>query len=107
MIPSQMLKGVLEECVLDIVSKNDLYGYLIVQELRDYGFEGIVEGTIYPILLRLEKKNMIVADYRESELGPKRKYYKVTEDGLKQLESFYKNWKDLSLIINRIIEDKK
>ena len=104
MVPSQMLKGVLEECVLEIISKNDLYGYLIVQELREYGFEDIVEGTIYPILLRLEKKKLIKADYRDSEVGPKRKYYKITPEGLKQLKIFYENWKELSVVVNKIID---
>ena len=104
MVPSQMLKGVLEECVLEIISRNDLYGYLIVQELREYGFEDIVEGTIYPILLRLEKKKLIIADYRDSEVGPKRKYYKITPEGLKQLEAFYENWKELSIVVNKIID---
>lgn len=107
MIPSQMLKGVLEDCVLEIISKDDLYGYLIVQELRDYGFEDIVEGTIYPILLRLEKKNLVTSEYRASELGPRRKYYHITEEGLKQLDNFYENWKELSQIINRILNSKE
>lgn len=107
MIPSQMLKGVLEDCVLEIISKDDLYGYLIVQKLKDYGFEDMVEGTIYPILLRLEKKKFITADYRKSEFGPKRKYYHITEEGLKQLDSFYENWKELSEIIDKILKDKK
>ncbi|WP_100065352.1 PadR family transcriptional regulator [Miniphocaeibacter massiliensis] len=107
MVPSQMLKGVLEECVLEIISRDDLYGYLIVEELKGYGFEDIVEGTIYPILLRLEKKSLIVADYRESEVGPRRKYYKITPEGLKQLKVFYENWEELSVIVDKIINNKK
>lgn len=55
MIPSQMLKGVLEGCVLAIIAQNETYGYEISQQLEHYGFGKITEGTIYPLLLRLEK----------------------------------------------------
>lgn len=55
MIPSQMLKGTLEGCILAIISKNETYGYEISKQLETYGFGEIAEGTIYPLLLRLEK----------------------------------------------------
>ena len=55
MIPTQMLKGTLEGCILKVISKNETYGYEISEALKDYGFSNISEGTIYPLLLRLEK----------------------------------------------------
>ena len=55
MIPSQMLKGVLEGCVLAILSGRESYGYEISERLEGYGFGRIAEGTVYPLLLRLER----------------------------------------------------
>ena len=55
MIPSQMLKGTLEGCVLKVISREETYGYEISQKLRQYGLADISEGTIYPLLLRLER----------------------------------------------------
>ena len=56
MIPSQMLKGVLQGSVLAILGQRETYGYEIVQALHGYGFGSVSEGTIYPLLLRLEKE---------------------------------------------------
>ena len=56
---SQMMRGTLEGCILKIISVETTYGYEIVTKLQDFGFEDMKEGTIYPILVRLEKKNMI------------------------------------------------
>ena len=64
MIPSQMLKGTLEGCILKIISRQETYGYEISQQLQQYGFADISEGTIYPLLLRLEKSGLITAEYR-------------------------------------------
>ena len=81
MISSQMLKGTLEGCILAIIKQKETYGYEISQKLNEYGFGKIAEGTIYPLLLRLEKNGLILATYRQSDQGPKRKYYSITEIG--------------------------
>ncbi|MFA9466445.1 MAG: PadR family transcriptional regulator [Velocimicrobium sp.] len=103
MIPSQMLKGVLEGCMLSIIWKQEVYGYEISQRLKADGFGDISEGTIYPILLRLEKNNLIVATYKESGLGPKRKYYNLSELGKDELKKFKYNWNELSIAVNKLI----
>ena len=59
MIPSQMLKGMLEGCILEIINKQETYAYEISEKLSKYGFGEISEGTIYPIILRLQKNEMI------------------------------------------------
>ena len=59
MIPSQMLKGTLEGCVLAIIGRSETYGYEIADKLGGYGFGMIAEGTIYPLLLRLEKNGLV------------------------------------------------
>ena len=104
MASSQMLKGMLEGCILAIISQKETYGYEISQQLKEYGFGKITEGTIYPLLLRLEKNGFINATYRQSELGPKRKYYFLTSDGKKELASFIKNYQQLTAAINLLLE---
>lgn len=102
MVPSQMLKGVLEGCVLKVVSKQETYGYQIVQELKEYGFTEIVEGTIYPLLLRLDKKGLLQSRLVESDIGPKRKYYSITSIGIETLNEFQNNWDELQIVVNTL-----
>ena len=87
MISSQMLKGTLEGCILQIISRRETYGYEIAETLMRYGFGKIAEGTIYPLLLRLERNGLVLTEYRPSELGPKRKYYRLSDEGRTALGS--------------------
>ncbi len=105
MIPSQMLKGTLEGCILKVISHKETYGYEISQELRKYGFSDISEGTIYPLLLRLEKNGLITAQYRESPVGPKRKYFSITSRGKTEMIDFYSSWTELAEAINTLFEN--
>ena len=105
MIPSQMLKGTLEGCILAIISKNETYGYEISRQLKEYGFGSIAEGTIYPLLLRLEKNGLVTAVYRQSELGPKRKYYLLTDKGKTELEQLAENYRELSAAVEQLFHD--
>lgn len=107
MISSQMLKGTLEGCILSIISQKETYGYEISQRLENYGFGKVVEGTIYPLLLRLEKNGFIIATYRQSELGPKRKYYSLTQKGYEEIEIFQKSYEELSIAVERLLKDTK
>ena len=79
MISTQMLKGTLEGCVLAVIGQKETYGYEISEQLGKYGFGKVAEGTIYPLLLRLEKNGFIKAVFLDSERGPRRKYYSITE----------------------------
>ncbi len=103
-ISSQMLKGVLEGCILKIISSKQTYGYEISEELNKYGFSKISEGTIYPILLRLEKNNSIIAEYRESPSGPKRKYFSITPTGIEELQVFFLSWQELNNAITELFK---
>ena len=67
LIPSQMLKGVLQGSVLAILGQRETYGYEIVQALHGYGFGSVSEGTIYPLLLRLEKEGWVSARFMDSD----------------------------------------
>lgn len=99
---SQLLKGTLEGCILKVISDSETYGYEISEKLKAKGFSDIAEGTIYPLLLRLEKNAMITAVYRESPLGPKRKYYSITPEGCEFLNEFFHSWCDLRESVNRL-----
>lgn len=101
---SQFNRGTLEGCVVKIISKEETYGYEIVTRLQDDGFIDVKEGTIYPILVRLEKKNIISSTYKKSPLGPKRKYYFLTKDGEEFLEEFIKVWNDVKDSVDRIFK---
>ncbi|HJD45944.1 MAG TPA: PadR family transcriptional regulator [Candidatus Mediterraneibacter norfolkensis] len=105
MIPSQMLKGTLEGCVLAIISKKETYGYEISRQLEEYGFGNIAEGTIYPLLLRMEKNKFVSAVYRQSEVGPKRKYYSLTDAGRSELKDFFENYRKLTAAVEQLSED--
>ncbi len=107
MISSQMLKGVLEGSILAIIQQKEVYGYEISQTLKGYGFGEISEGTIYPLLLRLEKNGCLDSVYSESKQGPKRKYYLLTEKGKQELEGFQINFQEMVKAVFDLLEIKK
>ena len=78
---AQLLKGVLEYCVLRLIEKEPTYGYEIVMQLKQVGFAEISESTLYPLLLRLEQQEKVTVERRPSPKGPSRKYYVITEKG--------------------------
>ena len=75
--------------------------------LRDCGFADLTEGTLYPLLLRLERKGLIAAEYRAGSGGPSRKYYRLTPDGVQYLNEFTEAWQNASDTVNRILHDKE
>jgi PadR family transcriptional regulator PadR len=102
---TQLLKGVLEGCVLSIISKEEIYGYELVQKLREKGFQKIVGGTIYPLLQKLEKQGVIKSQILPSSEGPNRKYFSLTNAGKTQLTSFKKQWRELVQKVEPILEE--
>ncbi|MFE4077747.1 PadR family transcriptional regulator [Peribacillus sp. YIM B13477] len=103
---TEMLKGVLEGCVLEIISRGDTYGYEITRRLNEMGFTEVVEGTVYTILVRLEKKELVNIEKKRSEMGPPRKFYSLNNAGYKELEHFWGKWNFVSLKINILKEEK-
>ncbi|WP_304340496.1 PadR family transcriptional regulator [Metaclostridioides mangenotii] len=103
---TEMLKGSLEGCVLEIISRGDTYGYEITRRLNDLGFTEVVEGTVYTIMIRLEKKKMVNIEKKPSEMGPPRKFYSLNGAGQKELERFWKKWDFVSSKINSLKEEK-
>lgn len=93
---SEMLKGVLEGIVLEIISRGEIYGYEIVKRLTALGFEGIAEGTVYALLVRLEKNRLVHIVKKPSEIGPPRKFYTLNGRGRDELTAFWSRWDFLS-----------
>jgi PadR family transcriptional regulator PadR len=99
---TEMLKGVLEGSILEIIGRGSTYGYEITQQLRKLGFEDVVEGTVYTILVRLEKNNLVSIEKKPSEVGPPRKFYSLTDAGFKELHTFWAKWDFVSSRINEL-----
>ena len=103
MITTQMLKGVLEGCILQIISEQETYGYEISQKLSEYGLGEVSEGTIYHLMLRLQKNNLVSSTLKASSSGPKRKYFTLTDKGQQELAQFKENWIDLFTSVNKLM----
>ncbi|MFL0195688.1 PadR family transcriptional regulator [Clostridium sp. WILCCON 0269] len=101
---TQILKGLLEGCILKVVSNYETYGYKICEDLVKYGFNQISEGSVYPILIRLEKKKLLYSIMKKSPLGPMRKYYYLTEEGRRELKDFIFSWNEIKQSIDNILE---
>lgn len=89
---TEMLKGTLEGIVLAILAVGPAYGYEITARLRRTGFPDIAEGTVYALLLRIEKKGLVDVEKVPSEKGPPRKMYTLGDDGRRSLEEFWLTW---------------
>ena len=101
-----MLKGVLEGCVLEILSRKEAYGYEITRRLNALGFTDVVEGTVYTILVRLERNRLVEVSKRPSDMGPPRKFFALNDTGREELRRFWEKWEFVSSTINGLKEEK-
>lgn len=101
-----MLKGSLEGCVLEIISQNETYGYEITRKLIALGFTDIVEGTVYTVLVRLEKNKLVDIEKKPSDIGPPRKFYSLNDAGCNELALFWEKWEFVSSKINHLRGEK-
>ena len=102
---AQMRKGVLELCILSILSKGDAYPTEIIDKLKETKLV-VVEGTLYPLLTRLKNTGLLAYRWEESTSGPPRKYYKLTEIGEQYLKEVQLSWFDLVDVVNKTITKK-
>ena len=100
-IKSQMRKGVLEYCILLSLKNKEAYASDIINILQKTHLI-VVEGTLYPLLTRLKNDNLLSYQWVESTQGPPRKYYKLTEQGIKFLAELEKSWNELTQSVNRL-----
>ncbi len=100
-IKAQMRKGILEYCILSILSKGDAYVSAIINELKESEMI-VVEGTLYPLLTRQKNQELLSYRWEESTQGPPRKYYAITEKGQAVLAELDIVWADLVRVIDNI-----
>ena len=102
---TEMLKGVLEGSVLEIISHGETYGYEITRRLNALGFSDVVDGTVYTILVRLEKNELVNIEKKPSDMGPPRKFFTLNDAGRKELWKFWEKWEFVSSKINNLKEE--
>ncbi|WP_328340760.1 PadR family transcriptional regulator [Micromonospora sp. NBC_00421] len=101
---TEMLKGTLEGCVLEIIGREETYGYAITRRLNELGFTDVIDGTVYTILLRLERNKFVQVAKRPSEVGPPRKFYTLNDTGRRELATFWAKWQYVSSRIDKLKE---
>jgi DNA-binding PadR family transcriptional regulator len=102
---TEMLKGVLEGCVLEIIGREETYGYEITRRLNALGFTDVVEGTVYTILVRLERNKLVEITKKPSDVGPPRKFFRLNDAGRRELARFWEKWGFLSSKLERLKEE--
>ena len=95
----QMRKGVLEFCILGIISQGEVYPSDIISKLKDAKLI-VVEGTLYPLLTRLKNQGLLSYNWKESSSGPPRKYYSLTPIGEEFLNALNQTWNELAQAVN-------
>jgi len=98
---SQMRKGLLEFCILLVISEDRTYSTDILKKLKETDLL-VVEGTLYPLLSRLKSQGLVEYDWEESKSGPPRKYYGLTKKGKETLTELKKTWKGLSASLSSL-----
>ena len=100
-VRAQMRKGVLEYCILLLLAKEDAYASSIISKLKESTMI-VVEGTLYPLLIRQKNQGLLQYRWEESPQGPPRKYYAITDKGREQLEEMNNAWKEIVTTIENI-----
>ena len=103
---SQLRKGLLDFIILLYLQKKDFYGYELIRELKRVTDIELSEGTIYPLLNRLKKEDLISAKWVEMETGVPRKYYRITEKGRNALKDMQISWEQIVIAIKKLVGTK-
>jgi PadR family transcriptional regulator, regulatory protein PadR len=99
---AQMTKGVLEFCILSILSEKDAYPSEIIDAMKNAKLI-VVEGTLYPLLMRLKNDAVLSYEWKESTSGPPRKYYRLTPEGKNFLKELNTSWGEMIASVNEIV----
>lgn len=99
---TEMLKGTLQGIILAILAVRPAYGYEITARLRDEGFSDIVEGTVYALLVRIERRGLVDVEKVASDKGPPRKVYSLNAQGGEYLDEFWGTWSFLTERIDQL-----
>jgi PadR family transcriptional regulator PadR len=90
-------------CLLSVIEEEASYGYEMVSKLRDRGLDLASEGSIYPLLSRLQKQGMIEGYLVQSSEGPARKYYRMSEDGRETLDHWRTEWREFASSVHAVL----
>ncbi len=103
---SQLLKGTTTLLILGVLREAELYGYEIAQRIRERSGSVISpgEGWLYPALHRLESRGLLVATWRDGGIGPRRRYYRITDQGIASLEAHSREWETFTRSVRLVTE---
>jgi PadR family transcriptional regulator PadR len=97
------LRGVLELCLLSLLTDGEAYGYELAARLSESGVGTVAGGSLYPALLRLEKSGHLAAEWRAGDGGPGRKYYRITDAGRQALTADATSWRRFATSVDRLL----
>jgi PadR family transcriptional regulator PadR len=103
---NQWLRGVLDLCVLALLARGESYGYELAQLLERAGLGAIQGGTLYPVLLRLQRTGRVATRWQEGEGGPARKYYRITEAGRDGLDRDATDWLAFAATVAKLLDER-
>ena len=101
---TQLRKGLLELCIVNLLAEGELYGYDLVKRVTAIRGVVVTEGTIYPLLSRLRKSGLLETRIEESPSGPVRKYYRLTPAGKRARDLMNAAWQDVEIGVNSLME---
>jgi PadR family transcriptional regulator PadR len=103
---TQLRKGLLDLCIVNIVRKGDIYGYDLVKQLASVRGLVVTEGTVYPLLSRLKGAGILKTRLEESANGPARKYYALTAEGQRVADQMNRHWVELMVGVDKLLGDE-
>ena len=101
-VGAQLRKGVIESCILGLLERESMYGWQLSETLTEHGMIASI-GTLYPVLSRLRAQGLVTTFDEASESGPVRKYYRLTDAGTVQLESFRQQWGPFTRTVQHLV----
>src|SRR6266545_6398949 len=101
---AQLRRGTLQYCVLSLLADEERYGFDLVRGLAETDGMVTSEGTIYPLLSRLRRDGLVDTDWRESAVGPPRRYYRLTDSGRASLDAFGREWSRFRSAVDYFVE---
>lgn len=104
---TQIVKGLLDMCLLSVIVEEPSYGYGMVQRLNDYGWVITNENSFYPVLKRLQKQGLIESELVPSTSGPARKYYSATTAGNEMLDLWVTDWRSVRDGVDAVLDGRK
>ena len=100
---AQLRRGVAEPCVLALLRAGERYGFDLARELAGVGGLVAGEGTVYPLLARLRRRQLVETTWRESAQGPPRRYYRLTAKGKGELDAFVEQWRQFRSTVDAVL----